>query len=128
MQKHKKQAGSTYKDTQNVGQMSDATPDAKNVSPKHKPTGRQLRRVRDAFKKKPRTMLDAARDLNVERSSICRIVHDWLKTGEIFRLDKRPCPISRALAYYHTTDRTIYDRWLESKRTAQAGKGDADNA
>jgi len=64
----------------------------------------QLARVVEAFKEKPKTMLQVATETGILRGNICYFVRDLQKHHEIALIRKGKCPVSKHTAGFYTTD------------------------
>lgn len=68
----------------------------------------ELHRTYLAFQEKPKTMLQVAKQLNIERASICWYVKKLKESNKIAIHRKGICPISKHRAGFLTTDPNKY--------------------
>ena len=67
-------------------------------------TKNQLQSTFEALQGKPKTMLEVARLLNIERANVCRYVSRLRKLSKIAVTKKDRCSITRHRAGYLTSD------------------------
>ena len=77
----------------------------------------QLRRVYEAFKEKPKTMLQVALETNIYRANICWFVRDLRQEGKIAVVREGRCPISNHQAQFLSTDPDQVKHEMEKQPT-----------
>lgn len=73
----------------------------------------QMKRVFEAFKRNPSTMLMVSIETGILRANICRYVAKWEKQGKIHLLKRELCKISKHPAGYYTTDTNLFTQTLK---------------
>lgn len=73
----------------------------------------QMKRVFEAFKRKPSTMLMVSIETGILRANICRYVARWQRQGSIRLLKQGLCKISKHRAGYYTTDTNLFTQPLK---------------
>lgn len=73
----------------------------------------QMKRVFEAFKRKPSTMLMVSVETGILRANICRYVAQWKKKGSIHLLKQGLCKVSKHRAGYYTTDTNLFTQPLK---------------
>ena len=68
----------------------------------------QMKRVFEAFKRKPSTMLMVSIETGILRANICRYVAEWEKENRICIVRKGICPISKHRAGFYTTNPDLF--------------------
>ena len=68
----------------------------------------QMKRVFEAFKRKPSTMLMVSIEIGILRANICRYVAEWEKENRICIVRKGICPISKHRAGFYTTNPELF--------------------
>lgn len=64
----------------------------------------QTKKVFEAFREKPRTMLEVAELTGILRGNICRYVDKFEKHGKIVKVKQGTCPVSHHSAGFYSTD------------------------
>lgn len=64
----------------------------------------QVERISQTLFERPKTMLMAANDTNIERANICRAIRKLEDQNKVIRLRKGLCSISKHRATYFTTN------------------------
>ena len=58
-----------------------------------------------------KTMRMVAKELDIDRSNICRYIAEWRKTESIFFVRKGQCKVSKRNGVgYYTTDRMLFEK------------------
>lgn len=73
----------------------------------------QMKRVFEAFKRKPSTMLMVSFETGILRANLCRYIAKWQKSNSIHKLKQGLCKVSKHRAYYYTTDTTLFSQTLK---------------
>ena len=68
----------------------------------------QMKRVFEAFKRKPSTMLMVSFKTGILRANLCRYVAEWEKENRICIVRKGICPISKHRAGFYTTNPDLF--------------------
>ena len=68
----------------------------------------QMKRVFEAFKRKPSTMLMVSIETGILRANLCRYVAEWEKENRICIVRKNICPISKHRAGFYTTNPDLF--------------------
>ncbi|WP_313029452.1 hypothetical protein [Soonwooa sp.] len=68
----------------------------------------QIARIFDSLKQRPKTMLQVARETNIERANVCRYIDKFRKAKKVQLVRKGICPISKARAGFYTTDSNLF--------------------
>jgi hypothetical protein len=99
----------------NIMQEHNITPKKSLRISKHKDKDfkAQMKRVFEAFKRNPSTMLMVSIETGVLRANICRYVAVWEKQGKIHLLKRELCKISKHPAGYYTTDTKLFTQTLK---------------
>lgn len=64
----------------------------------------QTKRTFEAFRERPRTMLEVAKTTGILRGNICRYVAHFRKHGKIVEVKQGSCPVSKHSAGFYSTD------------------------
>jgi hypothetical protein len=70
----------------------------------------QTQKTFEAFKEKPRTMLEVAKITGIMRASICRYVAAFRKHGKIVEVKTATCPVSKHSATFFSTDPAYFPK------------------
>lgn len=70
----------------------------------------QLKRTFEAFKEKPKTMLQVSNETGIMRASICRYVAHLKKRKKIVTVKKGTCPLSKHKAQFLSTDEQYFPK------------------
>lgn len=73
----------------------------------------QMKRVFEAFKRNPSTMLMVSIETGILRANICRYVAEWKKRGKISLFKQGVCKVSKHRAGYYTTDTNLFAQPLK---------------
>lgn len=73
----------------------------------------QMKRVFEAFKRKPSTMLMVSFETGILRANLCRYIAKWQKSNSIHKLKQGLCKVSKHRAYYYTTDTNLFSQTLK---------------
>jgi hypothetical protein len=73
----------------------------------------QMKRVFEAFKRNPSTMLMVSIETGILRANICRYVAEWKKRGSISLFKQGFCKVSKHRAGYYTTDTNLFTQPLK---------------
>ena len=73
----------------------------------------QIKRVFEAFKRKPSTMLMVSIETGILRANICRYVAEWQKSNSIHLLKQGLCKVSKHRAGYYSTDTNLFTQPLK---------------
>jgi hypothetical protein len=68
----------------------------------------QMKRVFEAFKRKPSTMLMISVETGILRANICRYIAIWRKQGSIHLIKQGLCKISKHRSGFYTTDKNLF--------------------
>ena len=79
----------------------------------------QMKRVFEAFKRKPSTMLMVSIETGILRANICRYVAEWEKENRICIVRKGICPISKHRAGFYTTNPELFPAIVEPSNTVK---------
>jgi len=71
---------------------------------------KQTRRTFEAFRERPKTMLEVATETGILRGNICRYVATFEKHNKITIVKEGPCPISKHKAKFYSTDPKYFPR------------------
>ena len=73
----------------------------------------QMKRVFEAFKRKPSTMLMVSFETGILRANLCRYIAKWQKSNSIHKLKQGLCKVSKHRAGYYTTDTNLFTQPLK---------------
>ena len=73
----------------------------------------QLEKTFQAFKDKPKTMLQVSKETGIMRASICRYVAHLKKRKKIVTVKKGTCPLSKHKAQFLSTDEKYFPKEAE---------------
>ena len=73
----------------------------------------QMKRVFEAFKRQPSTMLMVSIETGILRANICRYVAKWQKGNSIHLLKQGLCKVSKHSAGHYTTDTNLFTQPLK---------------
>ena len=73
----------------------------------------QMKRVFEAFKRQPSTMLMVSIETGILRANICRYVAKWQKGNSIHLLKQGLCKASKHRAGYYTTNTNLFTQPLK---------------
>jgi|AntDeeMetagen681_2_1112603.scaffolds.fasta_scaffold31489_2 hypothetical protein len=73
----------------------------------------QTRKTFEAFKEKPKTMLQVATETGILRGNICRYVASFEKHGKIVKVKQGTCPVSHHSAGFYSTDPKYFPDEIE---------------
>ena len=76
----------------------------------------QMKRVFEAFKRKPSTMLMVSFETGILRANLCRYVAKWEKENRICIARKGICPISKHRAGFYTTNPDLFKSIVEPSK------------
>lgn len=72
----------------------------------------QIKRVFEAFRVQPKTMLMVSLETGIFRSNICRYISKYQKQNTIHKIKTGLCQISKYRAGYYTTDENLFSKPL----------------
>ena len=69
----------------------------------------QLQKTQMEFFSSPKTMMQVAKSIGIDRANICWFVRDLRKAGAIWLVRKGPCPITRypTVGFYTTNSKIV---------------------
>ena len=68
----------------------------------------QMKRVFEAFKRKPSTMLMVSFETGILRANLCRYIAKWQKSNSIHKLKQGLCKVSKHRAGFYTTNPDLF--------------------
>lgn len=78
----------------------------------------QMKRVFEALKKHPKTMLAVSVETGILRANICRYIAIWRKAGLVKVVKYGICPISKHRAGFYTTNQELFPLIVELLKRA----------
>ena len=79
----------------------------------------QMKRVFEAFKRRPSTMLMVSIETGILRANICLYVAEWQKQGSIHLLIQGLCKVSKHRTGYYTTNPESFPAIVEPSNTVK---------
>ncbi|HKK43878.1 MAG TPA: hypothetical protein VJ964_00025 [Balneolaceae bacterium] len=68
----------------------------------------QTKRTFEAFRERPKTMMEVSIETGIIRPNICRYISKWEKQGKIVLVKEDTCPITKHKAGFYSTDPTYF--------------------
>ncbi len=68
----------------------------------------QMKRVFEAFKRKPSTMLMVSFETGILRANLCRYIAKWQKSNSIHKLKQGLCKVSKHRAGFYTANPELF--------------------